>query len=572
MKKAIALLLVVLMAAMPMTVFAENSEPDRPAEAGYVVFEVVERVEVIYPFEESPFRRVENGQMYVALRAAAENLGLTVEWDAYEQAAIINEIYSFDIAGAGGFIEDGTAWVPVEFAEAVLMRILRGTPTPRVERLDLTIWNAENFTEIREPAFPSTDVPHGEISVYYIRYMNDNLPGRSAFTYRELEAAIWIVEELLAMGHEWDNIEIQEFTYWDILEGDIGDLMTLSWSWVTSPMILGVDREYLLRPDRVSQNVVLTLPGQSERKIIVGAHYDSPPYPSASDNASGTALLMESAQRMLEIDHYYTIVYVFFGAEEVGLIGAFYYLEMLTPAQAENIVFMINADVIIEGPYLIYGTGAIPVLTEDDATDMRLAILEDRLEMMVEQFEFLMASREEWAREIAREQGVAYYEVEIFWAFETLEEFLELIAEDLEAMSIETLLLQSIMLGTLLPEVTPAAALVSKIAAELSATRDFNLISIPEAASSGTDSLAFFMAGHTVVNLVGLERRENIPPELAPYLLRAGEGFGDFALTILHTPFDDFDIIEYFWPGMMAANLYGFNVFLEAMLTAGSIG
>jgi Zn-dependent M28 family amino/carboxypeptidase len=96
------------------------------------------------------------------------------------------------------------------------------------------------------------------------------------------------------------------------------------------------------------------VPGQSDEKLIVGAHYDTLFFPGASDNASGVALLLESAQRMLAIENYYTIVYVFFGAEEVGLLGSVYYANSLSQEQHGNILFMINADVLLEGPNMFY--------------------------------------------------------------------------------------------------------------------------------------------------------------------------------------------------------------------------
>jgi len=116
----------------------------------------------------------------------------------------------------------------------------------------------------------------------------------------------------------------------------------------------------LPRNGRLSQNIVLTVPGQSEQKIIVGAHYDSPPYPSASDNASGVALLLESAQRMLHHDNYHTIVYVFFGAEEPGLFGAYHFMNSLSPQEQDDLLIMINADSLFEGPYTIFGAGYVP--------------------------------------------------------------------------------------------------------------------------------------------------------------------------------------------------------------------
>ena len=201
--------------------------------------------------------------------------------------------------------------------------------------------------------------PHGYISVGHIEFMNNNLYGRTPFSYREKEAAIWIVEELLAMGYTQNDIQVQKFSH--------DDGMQFIYRFFAAFPFLGpsdMPRPNIYR--NYSQNVILTIPGQSEEIIVVGAHYDTwhdpqlPNLPGASDNASGTALLLESAQRMLDMDNYYTIMYVFFGAEEIGIIGAYYFVDNLTQQQLDNIVLMINADVILEGPYLIYGAGHIP--------------------------------------------------------------------------------------------------------------------------------------------------------------------------------------------------------------------
>ena len=214
---------------------------------------------------------------------------------------------------------------------------------------DYSPWAFVNFADIREPQHLAYYVPHGQIAVNYIEFMSDNLYGRGPFTYREKEAAAWIVEELLAMGHAWENIEVQEFTWEQVSTAPF--TWGRDWYGITSGHIMG-DREP--RETQLSQNVVLTVPGQTERKIIVGAHYDSPPYASASDNASGVALLLESAQRMLNEDNYHTLVYVFFGAEEVGLLGAYFHIRTMPQEQRNNIVMMVNADVLLEGPYLMY--------------------------------------------------------------------------------------------------------------------------------------------------------------------------------------------------------------------------
>ena len=205
-------------------------------------------------------------------------------------------------------------------------------------------WDFETFADIREPLPLDSNTPHGALAVEHIRFMNDNLYGRTPFSYREKEAAIWLVEELLAMGHPWEQIQVQEF----VVDHES------RWRNLTTAARFASDFAFR-ETTQLSQNVILTIPGESEYVIIVGAHYDSWPTPGASDNASGTSLLLESAQRMLEGENYYTIVYVFFGAEEIGMQGSLYYALSLTEEEAEQIVLMINADVLLEGPYLFYG-------------------------------------------------------------------------------------------------------------------------------------------------------------------------------------------------------------------------
>jgi hypothetical protein len=176
--------------------------------------------------------------------------------------------------------------------------------------------------------------------------MSEELYSRIPFSYREKEAAVWIVEELMAMGHPWENIYIQEFA---LPEGDM--------RWWNLNYQGRWQSDFELRHDtQLSQNIILTLPGQSDMKIVVGAHYDSWPTPGAADNASGTSLLLESAQRMLYRDNYYTIQYVFFGAHEAGgFWAADYYMSNLTEEQSDNIILMVNADALIDGPYMFYG-------------------------------------------------------------------------------------------------------------------------------------------------------------------------------------------------------------------------
>jgi len=216
-------------------------------------------------------------------------------------------------------------------------------PPPYVSEPDMGEAPIEAYNE--EPISPFVHIPHGELALQYIFFLNDYLPERIAFSYRELDAAAWIVEELLAMGYAESQIEVQTFTRKEA---------SLS-SRARDPLHFFPIGGHTLRP--YSQNVILTVPGQSEHTIIVGAHYDSLLYPGASDNASGVALLLESAARMRYLDSYYTIVYIFFGAEEVWWVGAYVYLDRLSEPDADNIILMVNADVLLDGDTLIYAAG-----------------------------------------------------------------------------------------------------------------------------------------------------------------------------------------------------------------------
>ena len=203
-------------------------------------------------------------------------------------------------------------------------------------------------TALAAPAAPGTpaavEIPHGELAMEHLAFMNGQMNRRTSFTQREVRAAHWIVQTLLEMGHPRENIVLQRFA----------STIEPNWqAWLDDIDFFG-DLEQL----GYSQNVILTLPGQSDRVIVIGAHYDTfRDYIGASDNASGVALLLESAQRMRQINNYYTLVYVFFGAEEVNLAGARHFFGSLSAAERQNIRFMFNADVLLEGPYLIYITG-----------------------------------------------------------------------------------------------------------------------------------------------------------------------------------------------------------------------
>jgi len=199
-----------------------------------------------------------------------------------------------------------------------------------------------------------TNVPHGYIAHWYVRHISTYFPSRVPFTYREYDMALWLMQMLHAKGFDENHVRMQTFSHYDV------SIWENYFFWGLSLGLEQIEQMgwfYGHETRGYSQNVIVTIPGQSTQTIIIGAHYDSLRYSGASDNASGVALLMENAQRMLNNDNYYTLKYVFFGAHEIGLYGAFYFYESLTQEERDAIVLYISADVLIEGPELFISTG-----------------------------------------------------------------------------------------------------------------------------------------------------------------------------------------------------------------------
>ncbi|MBQ6068198.1 MAG: M28 family peptidase [Bacteroidales bacterium] len=88
------------------------------------------------------------------------------------------------------------------------------------------------------------------------------------------------------------------------------------------------------RPNYLSRNVVGYIPGIIDTMIVFTAHYDhcgtmgdAIIFPGAHDNASGTAAVMDIARIASQKQPYYTIVFMLFSGEELGLKGSKYAAE-----------------------------------------------------------------------------------------------------------------------------------------------------------------------------------------------------------------------------------------------------
>ena len=95
-----------------------------------------------------------------------------------------------------------------------------------------------------------------------------------------------------------------------------------------------------------SQNVVAKIKGESDRTIVLTAHYDSTSLSKGSwDNASGSVGLLKIAEHFMDKKPYHNLTFVWCGAEERGLDGSKAYVKKHSK-ELGNIDLCINLDMI----------------------------------------------------------------------------------------------------------------------------------------------------------------------------------------------------------------------------------
>lgn len=98
--------------------------------------------------------------------------------------------------------------------------------------------------------------------------------------------------------------------------------------------------------DKSSQNLIAELKGQSDRVILLGAHYDSTGEDEgsegATDNGAGVAALLAVAEALQGQSLPHTVRFTFFGAEENGLNGSKAYAASLDEAAIDALLAMVN--------------------------------------------------------------------------------------------------------------------------------------------------------------------------------------------------------------------------------------
>jgi len=121
-----------------------------------------------------------------------------------------------------------------------------------------------------------------------------------------------------------------------VTSGDTGSVTTIR-----------IDR---VNETRTTHNVIAeTLDGDPNAVVVVGAHLDSVPRgPGINDNGSGSAAILEIAETYAAQgrEPRNKLRFMWFSAEEFGLLGSRAYVDSLSAAERDQIMAMINFDMV----------------------------------------------------------------------------------------------------------------------------------------------------------------------------------------------------------------------------------
>jgi len=110
----------------------------------------------------------------------------------------------------------------------------------------------------------------------------------------------------------------------------------------------------ITQPNTDDYNVIAESKGGDKNHVlVVDAHLDAIYGAGILDNATGSAAILDIAQKMKNVTPLNKLRFVWFGGEELGLLGSQYYVNNLTSTQASHIGYDLDADVFGTPNYII---------------------------------------------------------------------------------------------------------------------------------------------------------------------------------------------------------------------------
>jgi Zn-dependent M28 family amino/carboxypeptidase len=121
-----------------------------------------------------------------------------------------------------------------------------------------------------------------------------------------------------------------------------------------TPPVMRLDVNGVVDPARADYNLIAESPGGNPNHVVVvDAHLDAIFGEGMLDNASGSVTILDIAQMMKNVNPQNKLRFIWFGGEELGLLGSTYYVNHLSSSELSHIGYDLDADVTATPNYLI---------------------------------------------------------------------------------------------------------------------------------------------------------------------------------------------------------------------------
>jgi len=122
----------------------------------------------------------------------------------------------------------------------------------------------------------------------------------------------------------------------------------------TALPVMSISIRAIVDPNRDDWNVIAeSKGGDKNHVVVVDAHLDAIYGAGMLDNASGSATILDVAQKMKNVQPLNKLRFIWFGGEELGLLGSEYYVNNLTSNELSHIGYDLDADVTATPNYTI---------------------------------------------------------------------------------------------------------------------------------------------------------------------------------------------------------------------------
>ncbi len=118
--------------------------------------------------------------------------------------------------------------------------------------------------------------------------------------------------------------------------------------------VMNISIQAIVNPNADDYNVIAeSKGGDKNHVVVVDAHLDAIYGAGMLDNASGSATILDIALKMKNVNPVNKLRFIWFGGEELGLLGSSFYVNNLSSNELSHIGYDLDADVTATPNYLI---------------------------------------------------------------------------------------------------------------------------------------------------------------------------------------------------------------------------